>query len=504
MNTSLTFLIEALTHTPSQKIKDLNLVIPLTAKGDRPHFWNTPLGPTMDAIFIGKPAWLTILTTPLTPEQEVEVTLRSTYTHTSELFSSAVLLKKVLEVPAPNGKGLLYYDLFIEEAYTPLCEFIRLNCSTQRKQMLRNALQSIAHEATTRFAKYHGITHGKLSRSNICFDSQGSLRLGAYPLSLLNTARYPGDMLALAQTAILIYIAASSLDAYKILYYPTKTKQDHAQRLLYIISAAQHHGIPALATLAKACQHRTNRAALAAAIAELSIEPFRPIPLLVSLLEQSEGHRTAVVISSKPTEVEEDIVPDRIDLATCAFVAQPNDLMIRYCKNGLWGYANHRGEILHCSEPLLAAEDFYEGRAVVRTASGYGLIDTQGRWIMSPIWEDMIWHGAENIVTAMRNGIWHIYDRMGNQASVDGCDAMGSASEGYLVGRRGDKYGYYDTATGQKCVDFIYDEAAPFRNGLAAVTHSGNSYHIDTTFRRLSARREHKLELEEWELQPTP
>lgn len=244
MKTSLTFLIEALTHTPSQKIKDLNLVIPLTAKGDRPHFWNTPLGPTMDAIFIGKPAWLTILTTPLTPEQEVEVTLRATYTHTSELFSSAVLLKKVLEVPAPNGKGLLYYDLFIEEAYTPLCEFIRLNCSTQRKQMLRNALQSIAHEATTRFAKYHGITHGKLSRSNICFDSQGSLRLGAYPLSLLNTARYPGDMLALAQTAILIYIAASSLDAYKILYYPTKTKQDHAQRLLYIISAAQHTAYP--------------------------------------------------------------------------------------------------------------------------------------------------------------------------------------------------------------------------------------------------------------------
>ena len=225
------------------------------------------------------------------------------------------------------------------------------------------------------------------------------------------------------------------------------------------------------------------------AIAGLSCEPFRPLPLLENLLAQAAqlGANHCLV---PVEEVRRLVVPDRIDLKTCEFVGAPADTYIRFCKSGLWGFASHRGDIIHIDRPLTYATDFYEGLAVVRTESGFGVVNTLGEWVMADRWADIVWHGEENVIAATEDGTtWHLYNRMGHQISYYATQGFGTPSEGYIVAQHNGKFGYY-TTDGVKRTDFIYEQAGSFHNGYALVRYNGNTYHIDTTFHRITSLQE--------------
>lgn len=122
---------------------------------------------------------------------------------------------------------------------------------------------------------------------------------------------------------------------------------------------------------------------------------------------------------------------------------------------------------------------------MIRTPRGYGLVDSSGRVVMNDVWEQLAWYGDENVCVGADNlGRWHIYDRMGRQLSTVGCDFMGDASEGFVVARRGERYGYIST-DGKRHTDFIYDEAYSFSEGRALVKRNNNYFHIDTSFHRV-------------------
>ena len=173
-------------------------------------------------------------------------------------------------------------------------------------------------------------------------------------------------------------------------------------------------------------------------------------------------------------------------------VCPPSEMICRAYRGGYWYYITLDNRVIPTERPLLAAFDFYEGRAVVRTERGYGLIDNSGKWIMRDRWSDMAWHGSENIATASADGIWHIYNRSGQQLSTIGAEWMGDAGEGFVVGRRGSKYAYYSTS-GKLLGDFIYDQAGSFNDGVALVERRGSRYYIDTTLHKLSAHEQEKV-----------
>lgn len=88
------------------------------------------------------------------------------------------------------------------------------------------------------------------------------------------------------------------------------------------------------------------------------------------------------------------------------------------------------------------AGEFHKGSAPVRMGEKWGLIDTNGDWVLAPT-----------------------FNEIGRYSE-----------EGLLPVKSGDKYGYINHR-GTEVIDFIYDDAKPFSDGLAAVkTEEGWGY----------------------------
>lgn len=477
------YLLETLLHNTSLWRGELSgITIPII-HCDKPHFWHTSYGIVVEALHNGREVWLTIMPNLYAYHCDT-IALRIPQTHSLEILSSASLFPNAMQVEQADGSKYSC-TIIIQERFELLNSFIRKNASKQRRQFLRNALHSLA-ENINLFCE-EGFVHGAISIHNIGFNSEGALRIADYPIAHLKTQR--DDCKALLQCAISLFVAACSKEAHALLTSEHIQYISNEKLAEYLTVAAQFHGADGLARAASQCMGKRDVENYRKAIIELASEPFRLLPLL---------HNTLLGYANLPTKPflppdKQKVIPNRIDLATCDFVAPPSDLYIRFHKGSSWGYANHRGEIINLCKRLTYATDFYEGLAVVRTKNGYGLINTSGEWVMEDRWADIVWHGEENIITASEDGKWwHIYNRRGHQISYYPCHGFGTPSEGYIVARFGDKYGYYAT-NGEKRVDFIYERAGSFHRGFAWVCYNGNSYHIDTTFHRIGSVQENLL-----------
>lgn len=408
---------------------------------------------------------------------EREIRTRCTLTHNSAVLAEAHYIRSAVTLFDHSGTPHTLPALLQEEAL-PIFEFLRLSYSSQRVHHLRRALESVALAATTLLRD--SLSHGQLSCHNIGFDKECRLRIADYPIAEGGS----DDVEQLAKTAALIYIAASQKDAYKILAIKSRSIEECERRLRAILAASEHYAISPLVRLIEGIVHRASTESIAESMCELATEPFRPMPLLTGLLA---GKMECPATTTSHICFTESL---RVDFDACEEVLPAGGELMRYRLRGLWGYARTNGSRLPIERLLLYAEEFHDGRAVVKTSRGYGLMGTDGQMIMNDVWEDLDWHHKEDVVTAAdRNGKWHIYDSCGRQLSSVACDWMGSVAEGYVVGRCGNKFGYLSTS-GQKLTNFIYDEAYSFRNSLALVRFKGSLYHIDTTFHRLSPHEE--------------
>ncbi len=480
--TTRTLLEILLYHTSLWQDELSGITLP-TAHCDKPRFYHTSHGVVVEALRKGEEVWLTIMPNLYAYHCDV-IASRIPATHSLEILSSANLFPNAMYVAESDGSEC-GCTIIIQERFLPLNTFIRRNTSKRGCQILRNALHSLAQNIQL-FCD-GTLTHSALSAHNVGFTSDGSLRIADYPIAFLKAEH--NDCHSLLQCAIMLFIAACSKESHRLLTDELLHHIPNEKLTEYITTAAQYHGADGLAEAASMCVEGRDTESYRRAIVRLASEPFRPLPLLYNILAQHAKLPTEPFL---PT-TKKMVIPDRIDFATCDFVATPSDLYIRFHKGSSWGYANYRGEIIHIDKPLLYATDFYEGLAVVRTESGYGVINTAGEWIMKDHWTDIVWHGEENIITACEKGKWwHIYNRCGHQLSYYPCHGFGTPSEGYIVARMGNKFGYYAT-NGEKCVDFIYERAGSFHRGFALVCYNGNTYHIDTTFHRISSVQEQLL-----------
>ncbi|WML49902.1 WG repeat-containing protein [Neobacillus sp. PS3-34] len=124
-------------------------------------------------------------------------------------------------------------------------------------------------------------------------------------------------------------------------------------------------------------------------------------------------------------------------------------------KNGKFGYINEQGKVV--IEPQFTfAEPFIEGKAIVNVSEDfknkYGLIDSNGKFLIKPIYESIISLGEKRV-------------------------AVGKAihPEQPFLGK---KYALADT-DGNMLTGFIYNTISSFENGLATATNNLYTFFID-------------------------
>lgn len=102
--------------------------------------------------------------------------------------------------------------------------------------------------------------------------------------------------------------------------------------------------------------------------------------------------RTALTISGNnllDTSVHYDSEQDQLISEGCSE-------LVCYRKNNQYGYKDREGNIVLRAKYRWAG-DFYEQRAVVKTASGYGVIDLSGNFIVEPI-HDMLYYNLYHTI----------------------------------------------------------------------------------------------------------
>ena len=172
-----------------------------------------------------------------------------------------------------------------------------------------------------------------------------------------------------------------------------------------------------------------------------------------------------------------------LDTETCEHIGRPADTVVRYCKNGLWGYAD--AELRPLTAPVFTrADEFYEGRAAAGNTGGVGLIDRSGGFVMEPRFEALEWYGEWNVAAACLDGEWNLYDRCGKRLTASGYDWMAPPAEGTLLVRRRERFGFIDL-TGQPVTELRYEEAFSFSDGRALVRTGHTAYFIDREGRRI-------------------
>jgi hypothetical protein len=107
-----------------------------------------------------------------------------------------------------------------------------------------------------------------------------------------------------------------------------------------------------------------------------------------------------------------------------SFSAEAQEILIAVKKDGKWGYVNPVGETVIASR-FDDAFPFYDERAVAIENKQYGVIDTKGKWLVSP--RNGVSHGeisSHRLVCSNDAGKWGAIDMKGNTAVPFTSDIM--------------------------------------------------------------------------------
>ena len=369
-------------------------------------------------------------------------------------------------------------DLLVEELpqeSQPFGDFLRTHLNRNNRRPVRRLLQQLPEMDD---ALADTLPHPRIDRRTLLVAAPDHRPL-LTGYGYLTARRDDPPAVALLRLALLLHAALGAPDHYACLKGLTRRE---APRLWQALRLQGEFGRTAPLAEAAALLSTPTPDATAARtlLADLARLPFAPMPLLAGLLgDMTPGSPSPPV--PDPLPVEDDSL--RIDFSDCDEVCPRADTLIRYRRGNRWGFSDRHGRPLG-TETFLEADDFYEGRAAVRTASGWGLLRRDGTYALPPDREQLSWHGPDNVATASRDGLWHLYDRCGRQLTAEGADWMGDPSEGRLLIRRGGRFGFIGL-DGRPVTTLRFDEAYSFRNGRAAVRIRGEWFQIDPDGHRI-------------------
>lgn len=142
-----------------------------------------------------------------------------------------------------------------------------------------------------------------------------------------------------------------------------------------------------------------------------------------------------------------------------------------------WVYIDKTGSQVIAGR-FLSACDFAEGRAVVETATGFGLLDIDGRWVIEPWCDDLDWDCDYNVAIATKDGLSGMYGRGGEALTGMDYELIMGGTEGLFVVREDGLYGFLHR-DGTVAIEPQFDDANAFRNGFARVRIAGNYFVIN-------------------------
>ena len=474
---------------PVGRFKTLDTIYPTLDAGGSPLFYTTSKTIVFETRLNERRYSLSILTGYSDSEQELirKNCLAQQIRNISSLAKVRYLPKELLVFDSDNKP--CYFDVILQDITdtSELHVYMRKNLFLTDRRPIRNALTAIARLASS--LHDNGIIHGAISSRTIRLSETDGSSAFLYDTPLILNKNHEKDTASLIRMAVMLYLAGCqpklSIMMQGIDLCKPETFSFYEK---YILAAAEFHGVRPLENILHALHDNSLENALTE-IEILSNTPFEStFPLLEKLLveccdaEHMEIEPCGTYYESNLKDINTDN-SIRVDWDKCSFVGKTSHNLIRFKQGELWGFADKHGNKLPLNN-LIDADDFYEGRAVVATTEGYGLIDSQGKYIIKPSFEDMTWWGKENVVTAQIYGSWNMLDRCGNIISKSSFDWMGCFSEGLMLVRRHNKYGFIDK-NANTIIPIIYDYASDFDGGKSSVIYKGSEYLIDKNGTRL-------------------
>ncbi len=123
----------------------------------------------------------------------------------------------------------------------------------------------------------------------------------------------------------------------------------------------------------------------------------------------------------------------------------------------------------------ISAGSFQDGKAAVRNADGWVIIDTNGNIVSDNVYDDIILNAdgsylKNGVMLAKKDGAYHIYDEEEQQVGSLSCDSVDcqTDSTSYIAFERDGLWGFADLS-GNEVIAPVYSGAKSFSAGLAAV-----------------------------------
>ncbi len=344
------------------------------------------------------------------------------------------------------------------------------------------------------------VVHGFLKPSNVLVSTSGALKLLNYErmqVPSMDTFRdkVNEDNIAVANLALGLKVLAVAPSAFRALNGNSIFRTPVLRSTL----------LPVFATLAdetdcrpmrrivdllmssnyRLRQRRTLMTALDDLAEDLTIIAPERVAEVFGRLQDFRGFRSETMKSSTDLNRYEEVAP-------------LSEAMRAVGLNGFWGYVDSEGrEVV----PLRYdwADDFREGRAVVRLDDNFALLDKEGTEVLPAVFESMDWFPEYGVVQVAYDGKVGLYDRDGHEILPMYYDWLGPMGPLVLVRREG-LCGYI-RPNGELAIPLQYEDAYDFdQQGKALVCLQGRSYYIDMEGHELPASDQEPALEEELEL----
>lgn len=153
--------------------------------------------------------------------------------------------------------------------------------------------------------------------------------------------------------------------------------------------------------------------------------------------------------------------------------------LARFIEGGQWGFIDKTGRVV--IEPKFKyCSRFREGRALVRTETGFGYIDTQGRMAVKAEYTGGSPLLAEGLLGVEKGGRWGFVDLNGESRIACRFAEVQSFSGGLAAVKTEGKWGFIDLA-GALIIPARFEKVRDFSEGLAPVSLKGTWGYIDKT-----------------------
>lgn len=316
----------------------------------------------------------------------------------------------------------------------------------------------------------NNVSHGRISSHNITVN--GKLSPVLTDCSRLTRRDPQGCVSALGALAAAIYITGCEPRSHAWLKGKNALRQSgEAQRLASALAEIREYldadapdALKELLTLISAADSRATTAELCDKLEALAGCPLSGLPALTVFLDGAVPGKPAGSSAGERFSGYE-------------FVGELRDMLMRADDGRSWVYLDRNGNVA-IDGGFVDAQDFCEGRAIVETETGFGVIDRDGRFILAPEHEDIAFDEPTNMFIVTIDDYSALYTREGEKVTQTDYSRIMDSAEGLFVVEKNGAYGYI-RKDGSVAVGMIYDDAVSFTGGTGRVALRGRTYLID-------------------------